>query len=51
MTKYFYLTQGPLQVLPLRIKVDQVLMVMKEYSTFLKSPELETHHQMVYYHL
>ena len=37
---------GSSQVLPLRVKVDPGVMAMKAYSTLLKPPELEPHHQM-----
>ena len=34
------------QVRPLSVRVHQGVMVMKEYSTLTKDPELEPHHQM-----
>ena len=39
---------GPYQVLPLRARVDQGAMTIKEYSAFPKAPVLlEPHHQIV----
>ena len=37
---------SPYRVLPLQVRVDLGVMVMKEYPTLLRSPELEPHHQM-----
>ena len=37
---------GPYHGLQRWIRIDQGVMVTKEYSTFLGSPELEPHHQM-----
>ena len=38
-------------MLPFQVRVDLGAMVMKEYSTFPKSPRLEPHHQAVWYHI
>ena len=35
---------GPLQMLPLWVRVDLVVMAVKEFSTFLKALEMEPHH-------
>ena len=37
----------PYQVLPLRVRVDQGAISMKEYSTLPKSPKLKPHHLIV----
>ena len=36
----------PEKVLPLWVRVDLGVMAMKVYSTYLRAPELEPHHQM-----
>ena len=41
-----YPWKGPKQVLSLRVRFDLGVITMKRYSTLLKSPELETHHQI-----
>ena len=35
----------------LQVRVDLAAMAMKGYSTFPKAPKLETHHQMVLWHI
>ena len=43
---------GPYQVLPLRARVDEGAMAIKEYSAFPKAPLLlEPHHQIVKCHI
>ena len=37
---------GPYQILPLQVRVDLVVMVMKGYSTFPKTPGLKPHHMI-----
>ena len=46
-TVLFYLLKEPYQVLPLWDKVDVGAMAKKGYSTFPKSPIMETRHQIV----
>ena len=41
---------GPKQALPLRVRVDLEVMVIKEYFSFSKDPDLEPHHSMVLHH-
>ena len=38
---------GPYQILPLHVRVDQEVMAIKVYFTFLKTPTLEPHHPIV----
>ena len=42
----FDLWMKPKRVLPLQVKMDQVVMAI-EYFTFLKAPGMETHPQIV----
>ena len=42
---------GPYQVLAVRFRVDQGVMVIKGQSTFLKATGLEPHHQIVLCHI
>ena len=37
---------GPSQILLLQFRVDLGVMAMKRYSAFIRSPELDLHHQM-----
>ena len=42
---------GPKQVLPLWVRVDLGVMVMKGYSIFPKAQRLESHDQIVLCHI
>ena len=42
---------GPNQVLSLRVRVEQGMMTMKEYSAFSKAPGQESNDQMVLCHI
>ena len=48
MINYLYLTQnGTLTGTTIYIRLDQGVMAMKTYFTFLKAPGLDPHHQIV----
>ena len=53
MVKEFYLADrwDPKKVLLHHFRVEQGVMAMKRYSTFLKAPRLEHHQQMFLYHI
>ena len=42
-TDLFEPEMGPYQVLPLRVRVEQEIMITKERYTFFRGPEMEPH--------